>query len=357
MVKVLHIFHHMGNGGIEHFVMDNYRAIDKSRVHFDFLVSVEYAGSFDEEIAAMGSTMYHAYPFKKNPIKNYNDIARIVKENHYDIIHRHTGSAFGYFDLRAARKGGAKHLILHSHNPDVGKPWVHKISKNLLEIDCIGLACSKDAGEFLFGQKPFKIFPNAIDCEQFCFSPSEREKVRKELGIENQFVLGHIGRYEEQKNHKKLVEIFKAALELQPQAKLISIGDGVLVEEIKAYAKKLGVYQNILFLGYRKDVANIMQAFDAFVLPSLYEGFPIVQIEAQANGLHCFSSRDVIPGESNITGNVTFIPLSNTSEQWADTIVNTNCQRDLNAIGIIKEAGYDIKSSASRLASFYESFS
>lgn len=355
MIKVLHVFHHMGNGGIEHFVMDNYAAMDKSQIHFDFLVSVDYAGGFDEEIAAMGSKMYRAYPFKKNPIKNYNEIAQIVKDNHYDIIHRHTGSAFGYFDLRAARKGGAKQLILHSHNPDVGKIWVHKLSKQLLEIDCIRLACSKEAGEFLFGQKPFEVFPNAIDCEQFRFSPSERERVRKELGVENEFVLGHIGRYEEQKNHKKLVEILKAVLKLRPKSKLISVGDGILMQDVKDYAKKLGVYEKILFLGYRKDVASVMQAFDVFVLPSLYEGFGIVQIEAQANGLKCFSSKGVIPREANITGNVKFIPLANTAEQWAEKIVNTNSQRDYNAIQHVIEEGFDIHFSAERLTNFYQS--
>ena len=125
--------------------MDFYRHIDRNKVQFDFLTSVDEKGYFDDEIQKLGGKLYRAYPLKKNPIKNYLDIMRIVKENKYNIVHRHTGSAFGYYDLRAARRGDAKHLILHSHNPQVGKPILHFISEKLLKIDCIPVACSKEA--------------------------------------------------------------------------------------------------------------------------------------------------------------------------------------------------------------------
>ena len=213
-----------------------------------------------------------------------------------------------------------------------------------LAIDCIRFACSKEAGDFLFGKdKPFEIFPNAIDCEQFRFSEEKRKEVRKALNIENCFVMGHIGRYEEQKNHRKLIEILKAVSEKRPNAILMSIGDGVLMDDVKTYSKELGVYDKVLFLGQRKDVSDLINAFDVFLLPSLYEGFGIVQIEAQANGLHCFSSQGVIPAEADITGNVSFIPLEESSE------------RDLNAIQTVKNKGYDSHLSAQRLTEVYES--
>ena len=209
MVRVLHIFHNMGNGGIEHFVMDFYRHINRNKVQFDFLTSVDEEGYFDDEINSLGGRLYRAYPLKKNPIKNYFDIVRIVRDNQYDIVHRHTGSAFGYFDLRAARRGGAKHLILHSHNPQPGKPILHFICKKLLRIDCIPFACSREAGEFLFGKDvDVKVINNAIDCDKYKFDATVRTQVREELGLSNSFVVGHIGRFEDQKNHKKLIEIF-----------------------------------------------------------------------------------------------------------------------------------------------------
>ncbi|MEI3219553.1 MAG: glycosyltransferase [Lachnoclostridium sp.] len=178
MVRVLHIFHNMGNGGIENFVMNYYRFIDRQKVQFDFLTSVEDQGYFDEEILSMGGKIFHAYPFRKNPIKNYKDIARIVGENNYTVVHRHTGSAFGYFDLRAARRGGAKIPYYASSASHAGNKIVHNISKNLLKIDCIKFACSKEAGEFLFGkdEKNIIIINNAIDAEKFCFS-AEKEHI------------------------------------------------------------------------------------------------------------------------------------------------------------------------------------
>ncbi len=354
MVRVLHIFHNMGNGGIEHFVMEFYRHIDREKVQFDFLTSVEEKGYFDNEIQALGGKLYRAYPLKKNPIKNYRDIARIVRENHYDIVHRHTGSAFGYYDLRAARHGGAKHLILHSHNPQVGKPWVHHISEKLLKIECIPVACSKEAGEFLFGKDTeVKVINNAIDCDRYKYNADIRRKVREELGVSKSFVIGHIGRFEDQKNHKKLLEIFAEILKLNPNSKLICIGSGSLLEESKKQAEELEISDDVLFLGNRNDVEKVMQSFDVFVFPSLYEGFSITQIEVQANGLTVFTSKDCVTNSSNITGNVHFISLEESAKMWAERILAENSTRDYGAIDVVKSAGYDIMDAAEDLERRY----
>ncbi|MFR5057620.1 glycosyltransferase family 1 protein [Faecalimonas umbilicata] len=355
MVRVLHIFHNMGNGGIEHFVMDFYRHIDRNKVQFDFLTSVDEKGYFDDEIQKLGGKLYRAYPLKKNPIKNYLDIMRIVKENKYNIVHRHTGSAFGYYDLRAARRGDAKHLILHSHNPQVGKPILHFISEKLLKIDCIPVACSKEAGEFLFGKKTkVKIINNAIDCDKYEYNADVRKQVREELGVVDSFIVGHIGRFEEQKNHKKLLDIFSEILKIKPNSKLICVGSGKLMEERKIQAKELGILDRILFLGNRDDVERIMQAFDVFVFPSLYEGFSITQIEIQVNGLTVFTSENKVPSSSNIAGNVYFIPLEESAQLWAKKIMRTNVDRDYYAIDAVKKAGYDIHNVASELSEYYQ---
>ena len=355
MVRVLHIFHNMGNGGIEHFVMDFYRHIDREKVQFDFLTSVEERGYFDDEILLLGGKIYRAYPLKKNPIKNYRDIARIVQENHYDIVHRHTGSAFGYYDLRAARHGGAKHLILHSHNPQVGKPWIHHVCEKLLKIECIPVACSKEAGEFLFGKNTqVKVINNAIDCDKYKYNADVRQKVREELRISDAFVVGHIGRFEDQKNHKKLLEIFAEILKLNPNSKLVCIGSGSLLEACRKQAEELKISEHTLFLGNRNDVEQVLQSFDVFVFPSLYEGFSITQIEAQVNGLTVFTSKDRVSSSSNITGNVHFIPLEESAKIWAEKIWAEDLTRDYRAIDVVKNAGYDIYDIAGELSEYYQ---
>lgn len=356
MIRVLHIFHEMANGGIEHFVMDYYRHIDRTRVQFDFLVSVETEGYFDQEIQSMGGVVYHAYPLKKNPARNYFDIARIVRENHYDIVHRHTGSAFGYFDLRAARHGGAKHLILHSHNNQAGNQPLHVFSNVFLKIPCERLACSREAGEWLFGSKQdFKIINNAIDCDKFQFKNATRNRVRKELQLEDKLVIGHVGRFEDQKNHFRMLKIFKTVLDKCPNSVLVLIGTGSLQEQCIESAFNLDIRNHILFLGSRTDVPELMQAFDLFLLPSVYEGFPFVLVEAQASGLTSVASTNV-PAECNVTGNVRFIDLERTDSEWAEYILECrNSEHDRSKYAdVMKKLGYDINQNARTLCAYYE---
>ena len=343
----------MGNGGIENFVMNYYRNIDRSQVQFDFLVSVSEKGYFDDVIQTLGGIVHHAYPLKKNPIKNYKSIAAIIRDNHYQIVHRHTGSAFGYYELHAAKKGGAQHLILHAHNPDAGKKWLHYFCKVFLSLKCERLACSKTAGEFLFGKNKFDVIPNAINCEKYRFDDNERIKMRKELGVENQLVIGHIGRFEYQKNHQKLLSIFSEVLKINPNAALICVGDGYLKAGIIEDAKEKGILQNIHFLGVRNDVEKIIQAFDLFCLPSHYEGFGIVLIETQVNGLSCLVSADAIPQATNLSGNVYFKELNDSDEEWANELLALSTERDITAIDIIQAKGFDIITASSKLENYY----
>lgn len=354
MVRVLHIFYNMGNGGIEHFVMDFYRHIDRSKVQFDFLTSVDEPGYFDDEIHGLGGQTYKAYPLKKNPAKNFCDIARIVQKNKYQIVHRHTGSAFGYFELRAAKLGGAKNCILHSHNPQAGNPKLHMLCQKILKMNCIKFACSQEAGEFLFGKKAkFKVINNAIECDKYAYNKNVRKEVRDELELGDAFVVGHIGRFEYQKNHERLLCIFKELLKEKPNSYLVCVGEGSLMEERKQQAMELGISERIKFLGTRNDVYRIIQSFDIFCFPSRYEGFSITQIEAQVNGLKCFTAKDKVPESSNITGNITFIPLGKKDREWAKIILDKDITRDLRAIEIVKEAGYDIGYEARKLQDYY----
>lgn len=355
MIRVLHVFHEMANGGIEHFVMDYYRHIDRNRVQFDFLVSVDSPGYFDEEIKALGGKVHRAYPLKKNPFKNYVSIAQIVRDNQYMIVHRHTGSAFGYFDLRAARHGGANHLILHSHNNQAGNVMLHRICNAVLKIDCERLACSQEAGEWLFGKRGFQVINNAIECERFQFDPAIRAHVRDSLGLQDKFVMVHVGRFEPQKNHRFLLQVLKKVTERNPDSLLMCVGVGSLLDETMQEAKRLELQKNTLFLGTRHDVNELLQGADVFVLPSVYEGFPFVLVEAQASGLKAVVSKNV-PGECDVTGNVSFLSLDDCLDKWAEEILNvgaTDGSRTAYA-PYMREQGFDICENAKRLCEYYE---
>lgn len=351
MVRVLHIFHNMGNGGIEHFVMNYYRFIDREKIQFDFLTSVEEPGFFDEEILSMGGKIFHAYPFRKNPLKNYKDIARIVSENHYTVVHRHTGSAFGYFDLRAARRGGAKALIMHSHASSAGNKIAHDISKELLKIDCIQFACSKEAGEFLFGKNEQNtiIINNAIDAEKFRFSAEKRAQIRKNNVKDDEIVLGHVGAFYAVKNHEFIIDVFHELYRNNKKYVLWLVGDGELRYEIEQKVDKLGLSDRVHFWGNRKDVSDLLQAMDQFILPSFHEGFNIAAVEAQCAGLKCFVSAQCAGLKC-----FEFIPLEVGKEKWAERI---NCSGTMSdreeGYSLIKSVQFDIRDAARDLERRY----
>lgn len=355
MIRVLHIFHEMSNGGIEHFVMDYYRHINRDEVQFDFLVSVTQKGVFDDEIKSLGGIVHYAYPFKKNPVKNYNDIACIVRENDYRIVHRHTGSAFGYLDLRAAKHGGAERLILHSHNNRAGNNALHFFSKTFFRINCERLACSEEAGKWLFGpNSSFMIINNAIDCEKFRYSRKIRDELRNSLGLNDKFVIGHVGRFEEQKNQLFLIDIFKELLNKNSNCVLLCVGTGSMLDMIKNKANQFQIADKILFLGNRNDVEKLVNIFDVFVLPSKYEGFGITLLEAQANGLKCYTSKNVVPKAVNVTNAIEYISLDETAEYWAASILGNNNTRDISAFEKVVSSGYDINQKAIELCDYYQ---
>ena len=354
MIRVLQIFHDMSNGGIERFVMNYYRRFDRNELQFDFLTSVDEAGYFDGEIRRLGGRLFHACPFEKNPVRHYFDVARIVRENKFQTVCRHTGGAFGYFDLRAARRGGARNLILHAHSANAGKPLVHWLTNRLLKFECRRFACSQRAGAFLFGPNVrFDVVHNAIDVQQFAFCPEIRDRLRRELGIDHKLVLGHIGNFQRVKNHQKALSVFAEIHKRRRESALVFVGTGQTMDEIKALAQDYGLEKNVLFLGMRNDVEKIVQVFDAFIFPSLSEGLGMALLEAQANGLKCFASQGVIPEETNVTGAVRFIPLTSSDSEWANIILQTNLTRDVSALEKVKNSGYDISVEVKKMQDAY----
>lgn len=360
MVRVLHIFHNMGNGGIENFVMNYYRAIDREKIQFDFLTSVAEEGYFDEEIKKMGGHIYHAYPKKKNPIKNYLSIAKIVRDKGYQIVHRHTGSAISNVDLLASKHGGAKVLISHSHATQAGKKWLHYLARIILRVKTEEFACSKEAGRWLFGKNDVEsgkvqIINNAIETQLYRFNEKARREVKEKKNARDKLIIGHVGNFNEVKNQTFIIDIFDTIQKKCENVELWLVGDGELREKIENKVEKLNLQNKVVFWGKRNDVSSIMQGMDVFLFPSLHEGFGIVLIEAQCSGLSCLASIDTIPKEVNITGNIKFISLDESAETWGKEVEKV-LRKDMDrkcGYKSIKEAGFDIKDAANDLERRY----
>lgn len=233
-------------------------------------------------------------------------------------------------------------IVVHSHNGSTEKTRLHYLCRPFLyALTDEYIACSKVAAEFMFGaKKNVLVVPNAINIEKYIFS-SEIRKMRKHLNVENKFVVCHVGRLSEQKNPLRVLDIFKSILKKREDAVLLSVGTGELEMEVKKHASDLKISNSVFFLGVRNDINNILQAADVFILPSLYEGLPMVAIEAQASGVPCILS-DKISTEVNVTGNVQFKSLLCSDDDWADVVLAVSTYRKKNdKVFCLSEAGYD----------------
>ena len=328
-------------GGIETYVMNQLRTIDRNKVIFDFVTdfpTIAYA----DEIKSYGSNIHYIPAKSKSLFKHLYGL--------YKILHKHPEYKKVYFNVLDA--GAAitevipwimgRCVITHSHNGSTNKIRLHKLCRPFLNFfTCKRYACSQVAAQFMFGDKTATIIPNMIDLRKYNFSEEKRNAKRKELDIENKFVICHIGRLSPQKNPIGLIDIFKAVLEIDPNSVLLSVGTGEIADEVHTYAKENGVYENILFLGKRTDIDYLLCASDIFLLPSFYEGLPIVAIEAQASGLPCILS-DNISKETKIAENVYFLNLEHPVEEWAKTILSFERFERKQTFNDMMKSGYDI---------------
>ncbi len=361
MIRILHVFHGMDCGGAENMIMNLYRKIDKSKIQFDFLVHTKKECFFDDEIKSLGGRIYRIPYF--NGI-NYLTYIKALKDffqnnNEHAIIHGHLGSCASIY-LNIAKKHG-RFTVAHSHStkPEVmnAKDFLYRIFSYPTRFiaDCF-LACSVDGGISRYGEKTvqrgnFCVLKNAFDVKKYEFSEDIRNSKRKELGLENEFVVGHVGRFNEVKNHTFLLKVFKSYTDTNENAVLLLAGDGELRNKIEEEAKALNIYDKIRFLGVRKDVNELLMAMDVFVFPSLYEGLGIVIMEAQATGLKCVIS-DNIPSEVNCTDLIIRKGLKETSDKWAQAISKDNYDRKKYNKELI-DCGYNIDDTAKWLEDFY----
>lgn len=362
-LRVLHVFGALDRGGMETMIMNIYRKIDKKKVQFDFIVQTEKKGAFEDEIERLGGCIYRVprFTLKHSLQYIYHWIKFLKKHKEYRIIHSHINSTASIF--LSIAKYYKFITIIHSHNTSYGK-GISAIIKSCLStplkyLSCsYYFACSKAAGEWLFGTKfvnsgnrNFYILKNAIDAKAFTFDLEKRAMLRKKMNLENKLVIGHVGRFESQKNHSYLIQIFSELEKIKPDSILLLIGGGELQTSIRNMAEKYNLSRKVLFLGSRPDVADLMQAMDLFIFPSLYEGLPVTLIEAQASGLKSIVS-DTITPEVCISEEIEYVSLGESPGSWARRALAARyVRKDMQ--GIIKEHGYDIETTAKWIEDFY----
>lgn len=361
-IRVAQIVGKWLGGGVESVVMNYYRNIDRNKVQFDFICDDDSTNIPYNEIEALGGKVILIPPYQK-VFSYHKELKRILEEENYKIVHSHINT-LSVFSLFAAKCAKVPVRIAHSHSTTNKREKKKNLLKQVLRpfskvFATHYMCCSEHAGRWLFGDKEYDtgnvyILNNAIDLDNFKYDEKMRKKKRKELNIDDEtVVIGHVGRFVEQKNHKFLIDIFNEFHKKNNNSILLLVGQGPLMEKIKEKVESLGLRYSVYFLGQREDVNELYQAFDVFLFPSLYEGLGMVLIEAQVSGLPCFASTEV-PSIAKITDNVEFINLDENSACWAEKIINLKeIIRDKN--GKITDS-YDIKKEAKRLEAKYLSY-
>lgn len=356
-IRVAHIIGKWVGGGVEAVVMNYYKNINHDKIQFDFICDSDSLNIPYEEIEALGGRVILIPPYQK--IFSYHrKLKKILKDNNYMIVHSHINT-LSVFPLFAAKCAKVKVRIAHNHSTTNRKEWLKNsiklILKPLAKIFATNyFACTSHAGRWLFGNSDFYILNNAINLDKFKYDANARKTKRKSLGLDdNTTVVGHIGRFVDQKNHKYVLKVFNEYHKKNQNSVLLLVGQGPMLEEIKNIVSKLNLTDSVKFLGQRNDVDELYLAFDKFILPSLYEGLGMVLIEAQATGLYCIASTEV-PQDAKVTDLIDFIDIEDTSiNEWVNKLeISNNITRKSQKSKITK-CGYNIKKEACRLEQYY----
>lgn len=373
-VRVLHVLGGTALGGAESRIMDLYRQMDREKIQFDFLVhsgALKRAGDdaskrepqfYDEEIKKMGGLIYALPKFKAYNYFAYRKAADDFFSKHHEfrVVHGHMTSTASIY-LPIAKKYGIPVTIAHARSAGVDSgakgALTRMLRKNLYKKTDYCFACSEAAGISAFGQKrvdegKVRIIYNAIDARRFAYSPEARRGMRTELNIEDKLVIGHVGRFSPPKNHDYLIDIFAALCAVRDDAVLILLGDGAGRERIEEKCGRLGLSDKVFFMGNRADTEDYYQAFDIFILPSLYEGLPGVLLEAQAAGLRCLVS-DTVTREAKATELVTYLSIKSPASEWVKEILKCEKYDRRVTCDELAAGGFDIKKQAKAYTDFY----
>ena len=366
MLKKVLVFGMTDNpGGMESCIMNYYRHVDKNKIHFDFLCNWE-SMVCEKEVKANGSKVY-TIPQKSRNYKAYKRAMGTFFSEHadeYDVFWYNTCTLTNIDYLIYAKKYGIKKRIIHAHNSgnetSMIRGILHYVNKIRLGRYATDFwSCSMAAAVYFFIKKQihsqkYRLINNAISTYNYKYDILIRNEVRKNLGLEDKYVIGHVGRFQFQKNHEFLIDIFYEYLKLDSRAVLMLVGQGEEEDAIRQKVINLGIEKSVLFMGVRTDVNRLLQAMDVFLLPSRFEGLPLVLIEAQTSGLRCLTTKNKVPYEVNVTGNVEFEELKENSIEWAHHIECMEKQPydRKSCLDLITDAGYDILKEAEKMESY-----
>lgn len=357
-MRILQVVTNMDRGGLETMLMNYYRCIDREKVQFDFLVHRQERAAYDDEIELLGGKIYRLprlVPWSRSYLAAMN---RFFEEHpEYRIVHVHQDCLSSVI-LKTAKSHGVPVRIAHSHSSsqDINlkypiKLWYKRsISKYATDL----FACGNAAGDWMFSGATYRVINNGVYTPDYLPNVEKRHAIRDALGLKDELVIGHVGRFSQPKNHPFLLKLFAALLKKTPNAVLLLVGGGENMPQIQSQAQALKIASHVRFLGIREDVSNLMQAMDVFVLPSLYEGLPVTMVEAQAAGLPCLIS-DKVPQECILTeGLVDVVPLSAGTEAWAKKILEKCNTPRIDHSAEIAAHGFDITTEAIKLQEFYQ---
>lgn len=362
MIRVLHSVSNMDRAGIETMLMNYYRHMDHEKVQFDFLCNKTKPGAYDEEIKQMGGHIFHTPGLNPAKYPQYLKYMKKLFEKYpqYKIVEAHNG-ALGVYALHAAKKNKIPVRIFHAHGASITKDWKWPIKifcRSRLKYNINHkFTCGIEAARCYFGNKvvenkDYEFIPNAIEVERFLYNEEIRNRIRSEYHLQDKKVIGHVGRFMAQKNHTFLIDVFVEYYKNHKDTKLVLLGDGELMPKIKEKVQTLGIEDAVLFVGNVGNANEWYQAFDAFVLPSVLEGLPVVGVEAQAADLPCVFS-DNITREIGLTDKVSFVSTSD-KRQWVGYLEKAlKDQTRKNNYEVITKNRYNIVEEAKKLQERY----
>jgi len=366
-IRVLHLPLANTGSGVTQYIRNAWKYIDKSRFHFDFATRFSVL-DFEDELTSQGSII-HRYEMNTTINKHvFRDDLRKIMANGYDVVHLHTSWWSSFIAEEVAKELNISKIIVHSHNTNIvasttddiaSMKKLHEQNKKIFSEDYKKYAthlcsCSEEAAVWLYenniSNSEIILLPNFIDANHFKYDLNIRTKKRKQLGLSHQFVIGHVGRFVYQKNHEFIIRAFSLLLKSQNNSILMLVGSGELLQESKDLVVQLGIENNVIFMGKRQDISDLMQAIDLFVLPSRFEGFPLVLIEAQAAGLMCLVSSQVT-SSTKLAPTTMFIPLE--EELWAKHMAKGMYYNRICGNNIINDSGHDVTEAIGKLMNLY----
>lgn len=347
--------------GITNVIFNYLTSMDMDGMQMDYLSINNPDVSYVYDVERRGGKLFVVPRDWKHILSYYKSLKHIVGKGDYDIVHIHGNSHFNVLDLYAAYKGGCKNRIVHCHNTTCGSPLLHRLLTPLFNgLYTNGFACGKDAGRWMFGERPFTVINNGVNTSKYKFRNEIRKMLRKELGWEHNFVIGNVASMIPAKNHKFIIDVFNELCLANPDSRLLLIGDGYLKKEIEQQIANKGLEDKVHMTGNIDNVNEYLNVMDCILMPSLYEGLPLSLIEQQANGLRCLVTTTV-SSEADKTGNLKFLPLQTPMDMWVeclrryeDETMLSRSERSGMAIEKIRNAGYSIGEESKKVKEIYK---